>query len=95
VLFYWLDRLKYTKCVHPLSVAEITRHKDPAVVNAMTAKLKNYVELTTTAPDSAKIQKVRTRYDRGPNDLVDTALVQGRLVDEVFASLAERKRRWK
>lgn len=26
VLFYWLDKLHYTKCVHPLTSAELQRN---------------------------------------------------------------------
>src|ERR1700730_12954648 len=64
ILFHWLDRLGYAKCVHPLSVAEITSHQDPTVVRTMIAKLQSYVQLKTTAPDSAKLQEIRTKYDR-------------------------------
>jgi len=30
-LFFWLDKLKYEKCVHPLSLQEIEKHQDPRV----------------------------------------------------------------
>ena len=79
VLFNWLDRLHHAKCVHPLTIAEIRKHKDRKVVATFDIKLKNYVDLKTEAPESAEIQKLR-QNDRNENDTNDTSLVK-----EVFA----------
>jgi hypothetical protein len=79
VLFNWLDRLHWTKCIHPLSIAEIRKHRDPKVVATFEAKLKNYVELKTEAPESSEIQSIRLT-DKDDNDRNDTSLVK-----EVFA----------
>lgn len=92
ILFHWLDRLGYAKCVHPLSVAEITSHQDPTVVRTMIAKLQSYVQLKTTAPDSAKLQEIRTKYDRKMNDGVDTALVNEVYCSRVDALITEDRR---
>jgi predicted nucleic acid-binding protein len=79
VLFNWLDRLHYEKCVHPLTVSEIQKHKDPRVVATFGIKLKSYVELKTEAPDSAEILKIR-QDDKNENDKNDTSILR-----EVFA----------
>ena len=79
VLFNWLDRLHHEKCVHPLTTAEIGKHKDRKVVATFDIKLKNYVELKTEAPESPEIQKLR-HNDRNENDTNDTSLLK-----EVFA----------
>jgi predicted nucleic acid-binding protein len=79
VLFNWLDRLHYEKCIHPLTVAEIAKHKDRKVVATFDIKLKNYVELKTEAPESSEIQKLR-QNDKNENDANDTSLLK-----EVFA----------
>src|SRR5215212_565349 len=79
VLFNWLDRLHWTKCIHPLSIAEIRKHRDQKVVATFEAKLKNYVDLKTEAPESPEIQNVRLA-DKDDNDQNDTSLVK-----EVFA----------
>jgi len=79
VLFNWLDRLHHEKCIHPLSIAEIQKHKDPKVVSTFQAKLKNYVELKTEAPDSTEIQNLR-QADKDENDKNDTSVIK-----EVFA----------
>ncbi|NTW04098.1 MAG: hypothetical protein HGA19_22975, partial [Oscillochloris sp.] len=80
VLFYWLDKLGHEKCVHPLSLDEIRKHKDPAVVASFEIKTQNYHELRTQAPDSPTIQALRAKFDTNPNDVIDTSLL-----NEVFS----------
>ncbi|MEP0900551.1 hypothetical protein [Nodosilinea sp. FACHB-13] len=61
VLFNWLDKLKYQKCIHPLSLEELESHKDPEVVNTIKAKIKNYNLLKTLAPEVDKILEIRKK----------------------------------
>lgn len=79
ILFNWLDRLQCEKCIHPATVGEIRRHKDPKVVASFGIKLKSYVELKTEARDSVEITKLR-QNDKHENDKNDTTIVK-----EVFA----------
>jgi hypothetical protein len=79
-LFYWLDRLSYDKCIHPLSVAEIRKYQDQDVVAAFQAKLDSYHILRTEAPESPEITAIRSKYDRTDNDSIDTSLLK-----EVFS----------
>jgi len=79
ILFNWLDKLHHTKCIHPLSIAEIQKHKDRKVVATFEIKLKNYVDLKTEAPESPEIQKLRLT-DKNDNDKNDTSFIK-----EVFA----------
>lgn len=79
VLFNWLDRLGYEKCIHPATVSEIRKHKDPKIVTSFEIKLKSYVELKTEAPESPEIVKLR-QNDKTDNDRNDTSIIK-----EVFA----------
>ena len=79
VLFQWLDRLHYTKCIHPLSIEEIRKHKDPRVVSTFEIKLSSYAELRTQAPDVPEICALR-RLDTTENAQNDTSLLS-----ELFA----------
>jgi len=76
ILFHWLDRLRYEKCVHPLTLTEIERYKDQSVISSIQAKLKNYSELKTEAPEVEEIQNIRRKYDRDLNDSIDTSLLK-------------------
>jgi predicted nucleic acid-binding protein len=79
ILFNWIDSLHYAKCIHPVTVSEIRKHKDPKVVATFEIKLQNYVELKTEAPDSPEIARLR-QDDNDENDKNDTSIIR-----EVFA----------
>jgi len=82
-LFKWLDRLKYTKCVHPITAAELRSHANADTVRSMKIKLEAYHEVKTTAPVSPLIQHLLDTFDKTINDKNDTLLlnevVQGRV----------------
>jgi len=73
-LFFWLDRLNYEKCIHPLTLLEIEKHKDERVRKSFRAKLQSYHILKTMAPVAPEVQQFNTR-DLTPNDKNDTLLV--------------------
>lgn len=75
-LFYWLDYLKYDKCIHPLSIKEIEQYHDPKVVATFKTKMDSYHILKTESPESPAIQKIRAAYDKKINDHTDTSLLK-------------------
>jgi predicted nucleic acid-binding protein len=80
VLFNWLDKLHYTKCIHPLSQQEIEKFRDKEIVRAITIKSGTYNTLKTEAPETEIIGKVREQFDKNENDAIDTSLLK-----EVYA----------
>lgn len=80
ILFQWLDRLHYTKCIHPLTLKEIERYADVSVVNTMQIKLDNYQALKTEAPLHISVSTTCGTLDVTTNDIEDT-----RLINEVFS----------
>ncbi|MGZ3835859.1 MAG: PIN domain-containing protein [Mucilaginibacter sp.] len=80
VLFYWLDKLKIDKCIHPATSAELNKFKDKAANKAMNVKIENYHTLKTTAAFDKRIQDVSDNYDKSENDRVDT-----QILNEVYA----------
>ncbi len=79
-VFNWLDRLKHEKCAHPVSLAEIEKHKDEKVRNTFRAKLQSYNVLKTTAPLAAPAKQFAA-IDQTENDRNDTVII-----NEVFAN---------
>lgn len=75
LLFNWIDRLNYEKCIHPLSIEEISTHQDPNVVVSMKVKVQNYNELKTESEDDLLILKLRDS-DKSKNDFVDTSILK-------------------
>ena len=74
-LFNWIDRLKYEKCVHPLSVEEISNYQDQEVVETMKVKIDNYNLLKTESEDTGLILKLR-ESDKNRNDFIDTSIIK-------------------
>jgi len=73
-LFRWLDELKFTKHVHPGTLAEIRKHADAEVVRTLNAKLGSYKVLKTLAPDTPEVADLRI-HDKTDNDVLDTSLL--------------------
>jgi predicted nucleic acid-binding protein len=49
-LFFWLDKLKYQKYVHPITVEELQRHINEKVVKTMEVKLQSYYQMKEAPP---------------------------------------------
>lgn len=75
LLFNWLDKLHFEKCVHPDTLDEIGKHKDPEVVKTMGIKIGNYNVLKTKSKDDKKILAIR-EGDKTDNDVTDTNLLK-------------------
>ena len=78
-LFHWIDKLKYEKYIHPITIAEIEKYKDPKVVETFSIKLDSYNKIKYPLEFSADIQKVSDEIDVNENDINDT-----HLLNEVF-----------
>ena len=91
VLFRWLDNLHYTKCIHPVSIEELNKQKDPRVLSSLKAKLANYNILKTEAPIADDIQQISDQLDKSPNDLNDTRIINELYNNRVDILITEDK----
>lgn len=80
ILFYWLDKLKIEKCIHPLTVEELNKFKNKGAVDVMNIKIENYHALKTTAPINDEIKLISDKYDTTDNDVIDT-----KILNEVYS----------
>lgn len=74
LLFNWLDKLKFEKCVHPLSIEEISGYQDEEVVKTIKIKIANYNLLKTESADDPLITQIR-QSDKSRNDFIDTSIL--------------------
>lgn len=81
VLFYWLDKLFYKKCIHPITAEELNRNANTETAYTMQLKLKNYHLLKTPASLHENVNRVCSEFDKTPNDSNDT-----KLLNEVFCN---------
>ncbi len=80
VLFYWLDKLKIEKCIHPGTAIELNKYKDKAAADVMNVKIESYHTLKTIASLDDNVTKVSSDFDNNDNDRIDT-----QILNEVYA----------
>ncbi|HAM98486.1 MAG TPA: hypothetical protein DCQ26_07720 [Marinilabiliales bacterium] len=81
LLLYWIDKLKYDKYIHPLTIEELNRYQDVNSVKTMNIKIESYNQLKYQAPLNDAIIQVSNQVDKSQNDLNDT-----QILNEVFAN---------
>lgn len=74
-LFWWIDKLGYKKCIHDVTIKEISKNQDKAARESFLIKLKSYHCLQTKAPLKAEAQAISKKYDKNENDTNDTILL--------------------
>ena len=74
-LFRWLDRLKYDKVLHPLTVTEIQKYRDPETQDVIAVKLESYELLKTILEPSEEFLRLVAEPERTPNDHIDNCLL--------------------
>jgi predicted nucleic acid-binding protein len=79
-LFWWIDKLGYQKCIHQVTVDEISSNQDTKAREAFLVKMKSYHCLPTVAPLRSEVQPISAKYDRTERDRNDTILI-----NEVFS----------
>lgn len=84
LLFGWLDKLRYEKCVHPITVQEISKFGDKAVAESFKKKLESYFLLKTTSSLCGEVSQISAEVDSTQNDKNDTILL-----NEVFCGRVE------
>ena len=87
-LFFWLDKLKCQKCIHPATPEEIRKHQDEQIRRTFQTKLEAYQLLNSTAPVSAVVQQLAAQ-DQTANDRNDTLLVNELHADRVDVLISE------
>ncbi len=78
-LFKWLDKSNYEKCIHPITVDELQKHRDGKVRDNLNIKIQSYAVLKTVAPVAPEVQAISNQVDTDDNDINDS-----RLLNEVF-----------
>lgn len=91
ILFSWLDKLNYQKCIQKVTLEEIEKHKDKSLKDSFKIKLESYVLLKTEAPMGPEINEIRQEFDTSENDFNDTRLLNELVNDRVDLLITEDK----
>ena len=92
VLFNWLDKLKNSKYIHPLTIEELNRNIDPKTVETMNIKIASYNLIKNVAPLNDFIRQVGNKVDATPNDINDTIILNEVYCDRVDILISEDKK---
>ncbi len=91
-LFKWIDNLKYSKYIHPLTIQELERYKDPNALDTMSIKIESYNLLKHQAPLGEEILKVSRNIDKQDNDINDTQILNEVYEGRVDILISEDKK---
>lgn len=89
LVFNWLDRLGYDKCVHPESIGEIERHNDAHVRASFMAKLASYRTIQAPAPLNPAVQSLSAQLDSTENDIIDSKILNELYAERVDLIISE------
>lgn len=91
-LFNWIDKLKHSKYIHPLTVEELKNNKDAKTVETMTIKIGSYNLIKNLAPPSDQLKEVAARIDTTQNDTNDTLILNEVFRERVDLLISEDKK---
>lgn len=92
ILFYWIDKLKFTKIIHPVTIEELKRYQNTNAVATMTVKLDNYTVLRNISPTNNEVEKVSKKIDVNTNDKNDTHILNELYCERVDLLISEDKK---
>ena len=78
-LFYWIDKIKAEKYIHPVTIREISKLKNKETKSIFNIKLEAYQTLITTEKLERSVEVISNQFDKDENDKNDTLLL-----NEVF-----------
>lgn len=91
-LFKWLDKAKFIKCVHQITIDELNKNSNLDIRNAFNAKIRSYDILKMIAPLKDEVKAVSNKIDVTENDKNDTLLLNEVYSDRVDIFISEDKK---
>lgn len=92
ILYRWLERAKYVKCVHSLTIDEIKKYKNQEAVDAFNIKLDSYEKIEIPSPLQYEVNNISEQIDVNENDLNDTQLLNEVYIGRVDILITEDKK---
>lgn len=92
ILFRWLDRAKYIKCIHPVTILEIQKNPNKITVETFMTKLDSYEQIQIPSPLQANVKAVSDKLDVNENDFNDSILLNEVYTERVDILITEDKK---
>ncbi len=92
ILYRWLDRGQYTKCIHSATIEEVKKNPNKETVDLFLVKLESYEVIDIPSPLQDEVKKVSDQFDTTNNDKVDTVLLNEVFIGRVDILITEDKK---
>lgn len=92
VLYRWLDRGQYTKCIHSATIEEVKKNPNKETVDLFLVKLESYEVIGIPSPLQDEVKTVSEQFDTTDNDKVDTVLLNEVFIGRVDILITEDKK---
>lgn len=92
ILYRWLDRGQYTKCIHSATIEEVKKNPNKETVDLFLVKLESYEVIGIPSPLQDEVKTVSEQFDTTDNDKVDTVLLNEVFIGRVDILITEDKK---
>jgi predicted nucleic acid-binding protein len=92
VLYKWLEKAHYQKCIHQITVDEIHKNSNRATVDTFDVKMAQYELLQSLAKIPDEVQAISDKLDKNTNDFNDTLLLNELYNNRVDVLITEDKK---
>lgn len=92
ILYRWLDRGLYTKCIHSVTIEEVKKNPNKETVDLFLVKLESYEVIDIPSPLQGEVKIVSDKFDTTNNDKVDTVLLNEVFIGRVDILITEDKK---
>lgn len=92
ILYRWLDRGLYTKCIHSATIEEVKKNPCKETVDLFLVKLESYEIIDIPSPLQDEVKTVSRHFDTTENDKIDTVLLNEVFVGRVDILITEDKK---
>lgn len=92
ILYRWLDRGRYTKCVHSATITEIKKNPNKETVDLFLVKMNSYEVVEIPSPIHSDVKTVSELFDSTDNDRIDSTLLNEVYVGRVDILITEDKK---
>lgn len=92
ILYRWLERAKYTKCIHSLTIKELERYQDKSTVDSFVIKLESYEKIEIPSPLQKEVLEISDKIDISENDKIDTQFLNEVFIGRVDILITEDKK---
>lgn len=92
ILYRWLEKSGYTKCIHSETINEINRYNNKQIVNSFNIKLDSYEKIELSSPLQDVVKDIVKQKDLNINDSIDTILLNEVYVGRVDILITEDKK---